>query len=61
MSRVKYKYSNGQSRGGTPGHATDTTQKEGRNKKDYHYAAVAFHGGDMALENWVKGGRKGYR
>lgn len=60
MSRLKKKYSNGQSRGGTPGHATDTTCPEGRNPRDYGRVMIQFHGGDLALENYVKNGRKGY-
>jgi len=60
MSRLKKKYSNGKSRGGTPGKATDTTCPEGRNQRDYHRQMVVFHGGDVALERWIAAGRKGY-
>jgi hypothetical protein len=51
---------NGQSRGGTPGSATNTNCPDGRNKKDYHRVAVAFHGGELSYEKWVENGRKGY-
>jgi hypothetical protein len=61
MSRLRKKYTNGQKRGGTPGRPTSTTGAVlGRNPKDYHKQAIAFHGGDTAYENWVNGGRKGY-
>jgi hypothetical protein len=59
--RNKRKYMNGQPRGGTPGKATNTECPEGRTPKDYHRIAVAFHGGELAHEKWVKGGRRGYR
>lgn len=58
--RRKTKYMNGRNRGGTPGSKTDTTCPPGRNPKDYHRVAVSFHGGDMAYERYVEGGRKGY-
>jgi len=58
--RTKDRYMNGQSRGGTPGVATDTSKPTGRHKKDYHRQEVAFHGGEMAYDKWVKNGRKGY-
>lgn len=51
---------NGQPRGGTPGKATFTGTPAGRAPKDYHKQAVAFHGGEVAYEKWVAGGRKGY-
>lgn len=60
MSRSKKVYPNGKPRGGTPGKATDTSQLARRSPKDYHRQMVAFHGGEMALERWVKGGRNGY-
>jgi hypothetical protein len=60
MSRLKKKYSNGQSRGGTSPNATDTGCPEGRHKKDYHRQAVQFHGSEQAYEAFVEGGRKGY-
>ena len=50
---------NGQSRGGVPGKAVDSHRDDGT-KKNYHRQEVAFHGGEMAYEAWVKGGRKGY-
>lgn len=55
MSRTKKKYSNGQSRGGS-GIPASTT----RTPKDYHRVAVQFHGGELAYEKFVKGGRRGY-
>ena len=58
--RSKERYICGQTRGGIPGKCCDTSQRDGRNKKDYYRQMVAFHGGDVAYENWVKGGRKGY-
>lgn len=58
--RTKKKYISGQKRGGTPGRATDTGCPAGRNPKDYYRQAVAFHGGDMAYQKWVEGGRRGY-
>jgi len=60
MAHTKKKYSNGQSRGGTPGQATNTSRKEGRNPKDYGRVAIGFHGGDVSYERWVAAGRKGY-
>lgn len=57
--RTKKKYMNGRPRGGVPGRAVDSHRETG--KKDYHRMEVAFHGGEMAYEAWVKGGRKGYR
>lgn len=60
MAHTRKKYSNGQSRGGTPGHATNTSKPEGRNPKDYYAIAKAFHGGDVAYERWIASGRKGY-
>lgn len=55
MSRRKCTYANGQSRGGS-GVVRSTT----RAPKDYERIAIAFHGGDLAYEKYVKGGRKGY-
>ncbi len=60
MSRTKWQYMNGQTRGGTPGRPTETSGTSGKSPKDYHKNAVAFHGGDLAYEAWVKAGRKGY-
>lgn len=60
MAHTRKKYSNGQSRGGTPGSATNTACKDGRNPKNYSKVMVAFHGGDVAYERWVAAGRKGY-
>jgi hypothetical protein len=60
MAHLKKKYSNGQSRGGTPGSATDTSRREGRHAKDYYRQMVSFHGGDRQLEEFIKKGRKGY-
>jgi hypothetical protein len=60
MSRIKKKYSNGQKRGGTSPNATDTGCPAGRSRKNYHYQAAAFHGGEMNYERWVSEGRKGY-
>lgn len=58
--RTKKKYANSQKRGGTPGKATDSGCPAGRHAKDYHRVAVAFHGGEMALDKWKNGGMKGY-
>lgn len=59
--RSKRKYMNGQSRGGVPGVAVDTDNaSRGRTPKRYHTQAVSFQGGETAVENWVKGGRRGY-
>jgi hypothetical protein len=60
MSRRKCTYANGQSRGGTTGSSTNTEQRDGRAAKDYARVAIAFHGGDLAYEKYMKGGRKGY-
>lgn len=58
--RNKYTYICGQSRGGTPGKATDSGCKPGRTPKDYHKQEVIFHGGEMKYEAYVKDGRRGY-
>jgi hypothetical protein len=57
MSRTRKKYSNGQKRGGGP----SAKAKMSRNPKDYHRVAVAFHGGELAYQAWIDGGRKGYK
>lgn len=59
MRRNK-RYMNGQKRGGTPGRPTVTEGTSGRSPKEYHKQAVAYHGGDLAFEAYVKAGRKGY-
>lgn len=61
MSKLKKSYSNGRSRGGTPGKSTDTICPAGRQPKDYHRQEVAFHGSETNYNAWVEGGRKGYR
>lgn len=58
--RSKTKYICGQSRGGTPGKAVDSRCQPGRTPKNYHKQEVAFHGGEMAYEAYVKDGRRGY-
>ncbi len=58
MSRLRKKYSNGQSRGtGSKAPARLT----GRTPKDYHRQEVAFHGGEMNYEKWIKNGRVTYK
>lgn len=59
MSRMRKRYSNGQSRGGVKGVCVDSGRKE--TKKDYHRQEVAFHGSEMAYNNWADKGMKGYR
>ncbi len=58
MSRTKKKYTNGQSRGGTSPSVTDTTYGTATNRngspKDYHRQAVAFHGGELKLEEFLE-------
>jgi hypothetical protein len=58
--RSKTRYICGQTRGGIKGKAVDSVCPPGRAPKDYHRQSVLFHGGEMAYEAYVKGGRKGY-
>jgi hypothetical protein len=53
MARQKKKYSNGQSRG-------TGTQSMRRNPtpKDYHRQAVAYHGGELKLEEFLENLKK---
>lgn len=54
MARTKKRYANGQSRG-------DGSQPMRRSPtpRDYHRMAVAYHGGELALEKFMEGLKKG--
>jgi len=56
MAHTKKKYQNGQ-----PRFSKELNAPAQRNPKDYYRVMVGFHGGDLALEAYVKEGRKGYR
>lgn len=58
MAYLKKKYRSGQSRGGVKGVTVDSSfgapgNKNGA-KKDYHRAALTFHGGPQQLEEASK-------